>query len=157
MKLQFRSDHERYTYFAWKRPAAAACCILLYKDEVLIIKRSNKSAAHPGEWSLPGGFLDVDKETLEDCCVREIEEELSVSLDKKDLKLFSIDSNPSTDPRTHVVCAMYYIKLSEKPEVTASDDAIDFDWVKLSDAAYGAIVPLAFNHNNTLYKLYVER
>lgn len=153
MKLHFRSDHERWTYFAWKRPAAAACAILLYEDEVLIIKRSHKSAAHPGEWSLPGGFLDVDKETLEDCCVREIKEELNVSLDKKDLQLFSVDSNPNTDPRTHVICAMYYVKLAEKPGVSVSDDAIDFMWVKFADAASG-VVQLAFNHNITLSNLY---
>lgn len=154
-KLQFRGDHERWTYFVWKRPAAAACAILLCKNEVLIIKRTTKSAAHPGEWSLPGGFLDTDKETLEDCCVREANEELGVSLDKNKLQLFSVDSGPLTDPRTHVICAMYILKLDEKPDISVSDDAIDFAWKNLADIASGKI-KLAFNHNETLKKVYLR-
>jgi 8-oxo-dGTP diphosphatase len=48
------------------------------KNEVLIVQRAEKSD-HPFKWEFPGGKL-MEKETEEECIIREIREELSMDI-----------------------------------------------------------------------------
>jgi 8-oxo-dGTP pyrophosphatase MutT (NUDIX family) len=62
---------------------AAAVAIAIVTDGVgpgfLITRRAAKMRAHPGQWALPGGRLD-DGETSQDAALRELAEELGLSL-----------------------------------------------------------------------------
>ncbi len=59
----------------------SAVCILLYENNQQIffplIKRTSTSLHHKGQMALPGGRLDPD-ETIEQCTIRECEEEIGV-------------------------------------------------------------------------------
>jgi 8-oxo-dGTP diphosphatase len=55
------------------------CAIIRNEDnEVLVVQRSEKSD-HPFKWEFPGGKLK-EKETEEECIIREIKEELSIDV-----------------------------------------------------------------------------
>lgn len=54
-------------------------------DDFLIQQRSLKKDVHPGKWSITGGSA-VSGETPEQCAIREVNEELGITLTPKDLK-----------------------------------------------------------------------
>lgn len=66
----------------------AAVAILVYPHEgvwhLALTKRRDDLQAHPGQVSLPGGYVEAD-ETTKQAALRELEEELSVSADEPDV------------------------------------------------------------------------
>jgi len=63
------------------RAAAVAIVIAAHRGSptVLLTRRSGKLRAHSGQWALPGGRLD-NGESAEDAALRELEEEINLSL-----------------------------------------------------------------------------
>jgi ADP-ribose pyrophosphatase YjhB (NUDIX family) len=135
--------------------SAAATVVVILPSQtdttVLTGTRSLKSDAYPGCVSLPGGFLEVGKETLEQCAVRELREETSLVVQESDLVLFGIVSGPETDPRTHMINACYYTVITESmaDTVKAGDDLTGggdnlLRWV--GSMAFTRDFSMAFNH-----------
>lgn len=135
----------------FKKPSVTATVVVFRRNAdnlfVLLGKRSPNSDAYPNMWCLPGGFLDVDEETTEDCAVRELREETGLMVDKERLTLFHVSSHPETDPRCHVVnvCYKLYLTDYECRYMNAADDISELEW---RDAF--SIQPLAFDHNDIL-------
>ncbi len=65
--------------------SAFVCIILEKNNKVLLIKRAN-TGHMDGFWSLPGGGLD-EGETLAQAVIRETREEINVEIDQKHLQL----------------------------------------------------------------------
>ncbi len=63
------------------RAAAVAIVIAAHRGSpaVLLTRRSRKLRAHSGQWALPGGRLDAG-ESAEDAALRELKEEINLSL-----------------------------------------------------------------------------
>ena len=63
------------------RAAAVAIVIAAHRGSpnVLLTRRSGKLRSHSGQWALPGGRLDVG-ESAEDAALRELKEEINLSL-----------------------------------------------------------------------------
>ena len=63
------------------RAAAVAIVIAAHQGgpTVLLTRRSGKLRAHSGQWALPGGRLDAG-ESAEDAALRELQEEINLSL-----------------------------------------------------------------------------
>lgn len=59
------------------QPTIGVGVIVLRDGKVLLGKRKN--AHGEGSWSFPGGHLEF-QETIEDCAVREVKEEIGVSI-----------------------------------------------------------------------------
>jgi 8-oxo-dGTP pyrophosphatase MutT (NUDIX family) len=62
-----------------------ACVIFLRNDSILLLKRSNTGYLD-GSWAIPGGSLDPN-ETVVVSAIREMKEELNVSIKPEDLSL----------------------------------------------------------------------
>ena len=67
------------------KPAAVAITLTLAEEgsgeaAFLLTKRTHRLRAHGGQWALPGGRCD-DGETATEAALRELEEELAVSVD----------------------------------------------------------------------------
>lgn len=94
------------------------------KLSLLLIKRGG----HPyrGCWALPGGFLNPG-ETIEQCALREVEEETAV----KPVSLMSIGlfSEPNRDPRGWIISNAFVSVMGavDVPQ-QAGDDAGDAQW-----------------------------
>jgi len=52
-------------------------CVLVYKDRILVVRRSKKLNFYPGCWNGISGFLD-DKRSLDQKVKNEIKEELGI-------------------------------------------------------------------------------
>ena len=95
---------------------------------LLLIRRGG----HPykGMWALPGGFLQRG-ETVEECALREIEEETTV----KPVSILPVGvfSQPERDPRGWIISNAYASIISEESvRQTGCDDAADAQWFAVS-------------------------
>ncbi|MGD0819058.1 MAG: NUDIX domain-containing protein [Methanomassiliicoccales archaeon] len=86
----------------WKKPWMTTDGIVVIEDQVVLIKRGREP--FKGMYALPGGIVEYG-ETVEDCVVREIEEE--TGLKTRVLELVGIYSVADRDPRGHFITAAF--------------------------------------------------
>jgi len=109
-------------------PVVGVGAVIVHRGEVLLVRR-----AHPpleGEWSLPGGVLEVG-EKLRDGVAREVREETGLEVEVGPV-LEVIDSIfPDADGRTqyHYVLVDYLCRLRSGSAVAASD-AAELRWAR---------------------------
>jgi len=138
----FRGVPDPYPYcYAYPHPAVTTDVVLFtIRDgrlKLLLIRRGGEP--FKGHWALPGGFLDID-EDLEDCALRELEEETGVSgVYLEQLRTYG---RPGRDPRERVISVAHYaLAPSERLSIKAASDAAEASWFPVS-----ALPPLAFDH-----------
>jgi 8-oxo-dGTP diphosphatase len=132
----------------YKNPAATATLIVQDDYKILLIQR--KHEPFKGKWALPGGFLDCDKESLEEAAVRELEEETNLKSNVKDISLLLVNSQPDRDPRGHVIDHVYIVHKYEGI-AKAKDDAESLDWFSFYN-----LPELAFDHIKAI-KAYIAK
>ncbi len=86
---KWKCSHCSFEYY--HNIAGAVAVIIKKNDTILFTVRNNEPQRH--KLDLPGGFID-EKESAEECCVRELNEELNISIEKKNL--IYIGSAPNT-------------------------------------------------------------
>lgn len=85
-----------------KTPLLAVDVVALIGDGVVLIRRANPP--YEGFYALPGGFVEYG-ERVEDAALREMLEETGLEVKLK--ALVGVYSDPSRDPRGHVVSIAY--------------------------------------------------
>lgn len=143
-----------YIYQYPMAPVTATGVIFLRKESkvwVLLGKRHPRADAFPNYWCLPGGFVDVGKESTEQAMLRELREE--VSLEVPAVRLFMMDDAPGQDPRYDQLfntCWTHTLRgdPSEFP-LRAGDDISEARWVPAWDPMTQS---LAFGHNAVFQK-----
>lgn len=146
------SKKGHYTY-EYPHPAVTADCVVFGYDgkelKVLLIRRGAEkeasTTAYIGEWALPGGFLDIDKDkTIAYTAARELKEETGLKISVKDFQEVGTFSDIKRDPRERVITIAHYalVKLSE---VQADTDADKADWFSWRDIPH-----LSFDHDKIL-------
>ena len=83
----------------------------------------------PGKWGLPGGVIEKN-EIFEDTAIRETLEETQISLDKRDLKLLSLNEKVVV-----YLCPWY------NREVVLDHEHTEWCWVKRADVTNYDTVP----------------
>lgn len=126
----------------FKNAASTASLIFVNDNKLLLIQRDHEPFA--GMWALPGGFLNCDKETLEEAAIREFFEETNLVTNKDKIHLFCVNSSPTRDPRGHVIDHVYVV-LSHYGEMKAKDDARAIAYFDLNE-----LPPLAFDHEDVI-------
>ncbi len=104
--------------------------------ELLLIRRKNDPFKN--EWSLPGGFLEMD-EALETGALRELKEETGLSMPK--LQQIGAFGALGRDPRGRTISVAFAGKIKNPAEVQGGDDAEAAQWFSLDD-----LPELAFDH-----------
>lgn len=142
----------QYTY-EYPHPAVTADCVVFGYDgkelKVLLIKRGQEkeasTTAYVGEWALPGGLMDIEKDkTIAHTAARELKEETGLKVSVKEFKEVACFSDIKRDPRERVITIAHYalVKLSD---VQADTDADKAEWVSRKDIPH-----LAFDHDQIL-------
>jgi 8-oxo-dGTP diphosphatase len=132
----------------YKKPSVTADLIVTRNngllEEILLVKR--KHEPYKNYWAMPGGFLDVDKETVEEAGVRELKEETCLVTSINDLELVGISSKLGKDPRGHIVSPFFYVKkYTGKPK--GNDDAKELAWFPINQ-----LPKMAFDHEEVIRK-----
>lgn len=122
-------------------PASTVDLIVPYEGGIIFVKR--KHEPFKGYWALPGGFLNMGKETLEEAAVRELFEETNLRADLDSLILIGVYSYPKRDPRGHVIDHVYEA-VEYSGELRAKDDAAEVKVFKRLPKK------LAFDHREIL-------
>lgn len=141
---------KNYNPDAYAKPSTAVDNVIytVFGGElhVLIVKRSN----HPfkGQWSLVGGFVDLDNDIdLEATAKRKLEEKTDVKTPY--LEQFQTIGGKDRDPRGWSVTTVYFALLPcEDITLHAGAGAEDIKWEKVTDGEI--IEALAFDHARIL-------
>lgn len=136
---------EGYDDSKYPHPSVTSDIIVLSLDDdnelnVLLIKRKNDPDA--GMWAIPGGFLEVGKESTYGAAARELYEETGIKLsDKIDLRQLLTASEPDRDPRGHIISVIHTVIIPKGMlKFKAGDDAADAKLFKIKpdkDSFYG--------------------
>ena len=105
---------------------------------IVLIKRKYP----PLGLALPGGFVDVG-EKVEDTCIREMKEEISLDVEIK--TLIGVYSDPKRDERFHTASVVYLCRAYAIPK--GADDAKQAMIIKLEDLE---LDKLTFDHGNII-------
>ncbi len=135
---------------AVKTPFLATDGIVQIFDEnenfkgIVLIERKN----FPTGLAIPGGFVDIG-ETVEQAVKREMKEE--INLDVEIIKPLGVYSDPSRDPRFHVVSVVFVCKAYGIPK--SGSDAKEAHIFKIEEIPFDKLV---FDHAKIL-KDYINR
>lgn len=114
------------------------------RGNILLIKRGKPP--FKDFWAIPGGFLDVGKETLQQAAIREAQEETNLRV--QPLTLLGVYSHPQRDIRGHTITAAYIMQpISKAESAKAGDDAADYTWISPHQALKEQ---LAFDHRQII-------
>jgi len=122
-----------------ERPIVAVGAVILDGDRVLLVKRGHEP--RKGEWSLPGGAVEVG-ETLETALVREVREEtcLDVSVGPVVDVLDRIRPDAAGRVEYHYVIVDYVCRVVSGAAACGSD-ADDVRWVNRADLETFRLTP----------------
>ena len=119
-----------------------AVALINLENNILLERRQDC-----GWWGVTGGKLDLG-ETIQECAVREINEECGLRIEKKDLKLVGVYSNPEEgrilqypDNRVHLIDVVYLMK-RKFSQLRKSDESLELKFFPLN-ALPNLIVPPA--------------
>ena len=112
-----------------KNPTPTVDTIIQKGTKVLLVER--KKDPFKQMMVLPGGFIN-EGERAEDAAIREVKEETSLDIVLDNI--LGVYSDPSRDPRGHIMSTVFIGKISnksDKKEPIAGDDAATTKWVDL--------------------------
>ena len=113
----------------YENPIPATALIIPASDDpfkIIIVKRAVEPCK--GQYSLPGGFMEID-ETTEECAIREMLEE--TGLEGRIKRLLGVRNQPS--PQYKMVLLVGYEIEIIGGELNASDDAEEATFFPLDD------------------------
>ena len=128
-----------------KNPTPTVDTIIQKGTKVLLVER--KKDPFKQMMVLPGGFIN-EGERAEDAAIREVKEE--TSLDIVLVNILGVYSDPTRDPRGHIMSTVFIGKISnksDKKEPIAGDDAATTKWVDLESIEEET---LGFDHQKIL-------
>ena len=126
--------------YDYPRPAVTADCVVMTNEpfpKVLLVQRG--SDPYKGSWAFPGGFMNME-ETIEQCAIRELEEETNLKV--KDISLIGVYSKVDRDPRGRTITVAYLAIIDSPKAVEGRDDATKAEWFSINELPH-----LAFDHN----------
>ena len=117
-----------------ERPIVAVGAVVVDGDRVLLVKRGQEPLK--GEWSLPGGVVEIG-ETLGAALVREVREETALEIVVGPVVevLDSIRRDAAGRPEYHYIIIDYACRLRDAASrhPTCGSDAADVRWVDVDE------------------------
>lgn len=134
-----------FTY-PFPRPALTTDAVVICNEDQSILLIERKKDPYQGKWALPGGFVD-EYEAVKDACVRELEEETSLSLSASDAHFVGVFGKEGRDPRGWTVSVVYLFEVTQeqKSTVAPGSDSAAVRWFSLAQ-----LPELAFDHKEII-------
>ena len=134
-----------------ERPMVGVGGVVIANDRALLIRRG--SAPLKGEWSIPGGMLEIG-ETLVQGVQRELLEETAIEVKVLDLIEVFERISPDKDgrPQYHFVILDYLCEVI-RGEARAGSDVTDVAWAEESDLTKYSLTPIATRVIQKAFKL----
>ena len=134
--------------YKYPRAALTVDAIVYFVEDktpkVLLIERGRDPFKN--KWALPGGFIEMD-ETLEQACIRELQEETGVEVGQ--MEQFRAFDAIDRDPRHRTISVVFSVKIDSEQKVIGSDDASNAAWFSLAE-----LPELAFDHAQILSEFF---
>lgn len=126
------------------RSKLAACVLLVKDDKVFLAKRKNTDWAN-GQWNIPGGTIERG-ETARDAAVRELNEEIGVTIDPATLQFHQC---------VHFIQDEFDVVTFHFIARQWNGDAVNNEPNKISDTdwfAFDALPPNIIEHSKNIIK-----
>ena len=105
--------------------------ILNDNNEVLMLLRSEQCKNEAGKWMIPGGGVDFN-ETLENCIIREVKEEIGIDIEV--VKLITAINHILPDEGQHWVAPTFKCKISSgEPKILEPHKHVEMKWFALDN------------------------
>ena len=118
---------------------------------VLLVKRDEYP--YKDKWCLPGGFMNPEKETLEECAFRVLKKETNIS-DIYIEQLYTFDAI-NRDPRTRVVSISFVALVDKNKLKTKVENASWFDIISINEK--NNIVDIVLNNDNETINISIKK
>ena len=116
----------------------AVTCVVEYRNQFLLVKRSEDSENFPSLWAFPGGRVDLF-ETVVDAMRREVYEETGLKLDDRCVFLDTYFFGRTV--------GVAFLVCSKNDKVVLSNELVDYLWVDgLQDLERLNCIPGIYNH-----------
>lgn len=99
--------------------------VVCNKDKVLLVKRAKNESIGSGDWEFPGGKVDFGEE-LEEALVRELKEEIGISVDIGEL-LYT--STLTLSDSVHIL-KLTYLCATKRYDVKLSYEHSSYLWIR---------------------------
>lgn len=115
------------------------------RSQLLALKRSDTDVRRPGEWDLPGGWLNQG-EALEAGVVREVQEETGLQVSNPELVFSKAEIRTwqeGEDANKQGNCVfLFYVVQAATNDVVLSYEHTVYVWMSLQDAVAEFVYPL---------------
>ena len=124
-----------------ERPIVGVGGVVIHNERALLIRRG--SAPLEGEWSIPGGMLEIG-ETLLEGVQRELLEETAIEVKVLDLiEVFERVNRDEGDRWKYHFVILDYLCEAVRGEALAGSDVTDVAWARESELSEYSLTPTA--------------
>lgn len=114
--------------------------VIEYEGKILFGRKPENVGPYPNTWVIPGGGVDLEKETLLDALRRELKEETGIEVGEITPLYFAEDYEPDKHGEmTHYVHLTYHVT-AESDTFRPGDDILSLEWIPKAEIAD---IPLA--------------
>jgi 8-oxo-dGTP diphosphatase len=115
-----------------QRPGVGVLVILKHNEKVLLGKR--KGSHGHGEWSFPGGHLELN-ETIEECGQREVLEETGIIIKNKSIMEDEYTNDIFTNEKKHYITLYQKYIIDELliPELIEPEKCFEWGWFDINN------------------------
>ncbi len=121
--------------------AAVVSIIVKYRDEILLLKRSNKVGNYKSKWNVVAGYLDSET-PIREKVLQEVNEETGIT--EKDIlsvKIFPPTIIKDTFLKKIFITHISLITLKSRPKIKLDWEHTEFKWVRLEDVSKFDTIP----------------
>ena len=106
---------------------------LIFENKILALQRANTQKSGTGLWQLPGGKVN-ENESNEEAAIREISEEVGISINKIQLEYITdlVDTWIINNSNDYITMSLFLVKLETNKSIVGKEFQ-NHKWIKLSE------------------------
>ena len=108
------------------RSAIGVNCIVTYKDELLLLKRSKEIGTAPEKWHVIAGYVDEEK-PLRELALKELKEETGIT--EEHIKNMTAHAPITIHAVKEWTIYPFRVELKEKPDIVLDWEHTEYAWV----------------------------